>query len=172
MANAIPEKIGNFNVYDDTEKLLGISGEIALPNLEAMSETISGAGMLGEIDSANLGHFSSLSIEIPFRVLYQKSFSLMKYTGRNLYLRANQQSYDATTGRLVQSGVKITLRTAPKGLNLGTFSNGASSETTNTLEVLYIKVEVAGVVVLELDKLNFIYIVDGEDMLAEIKKYI
>ncbi|TYS66371.1 phage tail protein [Bacillus infantis] len=172
MPNVIPEKIGNFNVYDDTEKLMGLTGEITLPNLEAMTETISGAGMLGEIDSANPGHFGSLSIEIPFRVLYQKSFSLLKYTGRNFYLRANQQSYDATTGRLVQSGVKITLRTAPKGLNLGKFANGASSETTNTLEILYIKIEVAGVVVLELDKLNFVYIVDGEDMLADIKKYI
>jgi uncharacterized protein len=172
MANAIPEKIGNFNVYDDTERIIGVSGEIALPNLEAMSETISGAGLLGEIDSANPGHFGSLSIEIPFRVLFQKSFTLLKYTGRNLYLRANQQSYDAATGRLVQSGLKITLRTAPKGLNLGTLANGASSETTNTLEILYIKVEVDGVVLLELDKLNFVYIVDGIDMLADIKKYI
>lgn len=172
MGNTIPQKIGNFNVYDDTEKLIGVSGEITLPNLEGMSEAISGAGLLGEIDFANPGHFASLSIEIPFRTLHKKSFSLVKYTGRNLYLRANQQSYDAATGRLIQSGIKITLRTAPKGLNLGKFANGASTETTNALEILYIKVEVAGEIVLELDKLNFVYIVDGEDMLAEIKKYI
>lgn len=166
------EKISNFNVYDDTEKLIGVSGEITLPNLEPMTETASGAGLLGEIDSPNDGHFGSLSIEIPFRALYEKSFSMLRYSGRNLYLRANQQSYDSVNGSLVNSGIKITLRTAPKGLNLGKLAVGASTETTNVLEVLYIKIELNGTVALELDKLNFVYVVDGVDMLADIKKNI
>lgn len=50
MSNPIPERVVNYNVYDDTEKLVGISGEIALPNFEAMTETISGAGIAGEYE--------------------------------------------------------------------------------------------------------------------------
>ncbi|WP_397443927.1 phage major tail tube protein, partial [Peribacillus aracenensis] len=56
MGNPIPEKVVNYNVYDDTEKLVGLAGEVTLPNLEAMSETVSGAGILGEFDSVNPGH--------------------------------------------------------------------------------------------------------------------
>ncbi|MBT2717551.1 phage major tail tube protein [Bacillus sp. ISL-57] len=172
MGNPIPEKVVAYNVYDDTEKLVGLAGEVTLPNLEAMSETISGAGILGEYDSVNPGHFGSLTIEIAFRTLFQKSFSLMKNRGKTLVLRAAQQSFDVSDGILRQRGLKITLKYTAKGLELGKLAAGAATESKNTLEVLYIKVEENGKTLLELDKLNFIYIVDGEDILKDIKKLI
>lgn len=39
-----------------------------------------------------------------------------------------------------------------------------------TLELTYILIEMGGVVMLELDKLNSIYKVNGKDLLAEIRK--
>lgn len=172
MSNPIPEKVVNYNVYDDTEKLIGISGEVTLPNLEAMTETISGAGILGEFDSVNPGHFGALTIELAFRTLFQKSFSLMRYRGRSLVLRAAQQSYDVSKGTISHRGLKITVKYSPKGLDLGKLAVGAATESKNTLEVMYIKVEENGRAMLELDKLNFVYIVDGEDLLQNIKKLI
>ncbi|MFS0766037.1 phage major tail tube protein [Peribacillus phoenicis] len=172
MGNPIPEKVVNYNVYDDTEKLVGLAGEVTLPNLEAMSETVSGAGILGEFDSVNPGHFGSLTIEIAFRTLFQKSFSLMKNRGKSLVLRAAQQSFDVSNGTISHRGLKITLKYAAKGLELGKLAVGAATESKNTLEVLYIKVEENGKTLLELDKLNFVYIVDGEDVLKNIKKLI
>lgn len=170
--NGIPEKVVNYNVYDDTEKLLGISGEVALPNLESMTETISGAGLLGEYDSVNIGHFGSLSIELTFRTLYEKSFSLMTNTGRPIVLRAAQQSYDVASGQISQRGLKITLRGGPKGLNLGKLGVGTATESVNTMEVMYIKVEESGKVLLELDKQNFIFKINGKNLLADVSKYI
>lgn len=172
MANPIPEKVVNYNVYDDTEKLLGISGDVTLPKLEAMSETISGAGILGEYDSVNPGHFSATQVELTFRTLFEKSFSLLKYSGRSLVLRAAQQSYDVSSGAVNQRGLKITIKWIPKGLDLGKLAVGAATESKNTLEVIYIKIEEDGKTMLELDKLNFVYNVDGEDMLADINKLI
>jgi P2 family phage contractile tail tube protein len=164
--NPIPEKVINYNAYDDTEKLVGVTGEITLPNLEAMSETISGAGILGEYDSASAGHFGAMAIDITFRTLFEKSFSLLANSGRPLILRAAQQSYDVASGKVQYRGLKITLKGPPKGLNLGKIGVGAATETTNTMEVLYIKIEEDGKVLLELDKLNYIYILDGEDQLS------
>ena len=37
------------------------------------------------------------------------------------------------------------------------------------MEILYIKIEVNNKTVLELDKLNFIYVLNGVDMLAKIR---
>lgn len=170
--NGIPEKVVNYNVYDDTEKLVGVAGEVTLPNLETMSETISGAGLLGEYDSVNIGHFGSLSMEIPFRTLFEKSFNLMTNTGRPLVLRAAQQSYDVASGQVSHRGLKITLRGAPKGLNLGKLGVGTATETTNTIEILYIKVEENGKVMLELDKQNFIFSINGKNLLAGVSKLI
>lgn len=170
--NPIPERVVNYNVYDDTEKLVGISGEITLPNFEAMTETISGAGIAGEYESAIPGHFTSQTIEIPFRVLMDKSFSLFKNRGRSLVLRAAQQSYDVAQGKSENRPLKITIRYQPKGLNLGKLAVGGMTESTNVLEVLYIKIEENGKTMLEYDKLNFVFIVDGTDLLGEIRRMI
>ena len=51
MSLVIPEVLNHYNVYNDrAKKLIGISGEIELPELEALTDTIEGAGVLGEID--------------------------------------------------------------------------------------------------------------------------
>lgn len=170
--NPIPEKVINYNVYDDTEKLVGVAAEVTLPNFEAMTETISGAGIAGEYESATPGHFSSQTIEIPFRTLMDQSFNLMKNRGRSLVLRAAQQSYDVAAGQTQKRALKITLRGQPKGLNLGTLGVGKPTETTNTIEVLYVKIEENGRTLLEYDKLNFVFIIDGEDILGDIRNMI
>jgi P2 family phage contractile tail tube protein len=169
---AIPEKIVNYNVYDEGEKLVGITGEVTLPNFEAMAEEISGAGIAGSFESPTPGHFSSLEMEIPFRTVTNQSFRLAVPGGRTITLRASQQGYDVSGGQVNYRGLKITVRGLPKGHNLGTAAVGQPTNTTNTIEVLYIKVEENGETMLELDKLNFIYIVNGVDVLADVRRQI
>lgn len=170
--NPIPEKIVNYNVYDENEKIIGVAGEVTLPNLEAMTETISGAGIAGEYESPTPGHFGSITIEIPFRIIYNESFRLMVPGGRTLVLRASQQSYDVAGGKIEYRPLKVTLKTLPKGVDLGKISSGKMTETKNTLEVLYIKITENGETLLELDKLNFVYIVNGVDVLGPIRRQI
>lgn len=172
MSNPIPEKVINYNVYLDTDKLIGVAAEVTLPNFEAMTETVSGAGIAGEYESPTVGHFGSQTIEIPFRVLHDQSFKLMKIRGRSLVLRAAQQSYDVAQGRVNTRPLKITIRGIPKGTDLGTLAMNSPTETTNTIEVLYIKIEENGKTLLEFDKLNFVFIVDGEDLLADVRRMI
>lgn len=170
--NPIPEKVVNFNIYDGREKLVGVSGEITLPNLEAMTEVISGAGIAGEYESPTPGHFRSISIEIPFRVVYDQSFKLMEPRGQTITLRASQQSYDVAGGEIQHRGLKITLKVMPKGLDMGRLTVGGQTDTRNRLEVLYIKVVENGVKLLEIDKANFIYVVNGVDVLADVRDQI
>lgn len=172
MTNPIPEKVVNFNVYNEGEKLVGVSGEVTLPNLEAMTETISGAGIAGEFESPTPGHFGSLTVEIPFRVLYDQSFKLMVPQGQTITLRASQQSYDVAGGEIQHRGLKVILKVIPKGIDLGKISVGGPTDTKNTLEILYIKIVENGVTLLELDKANFIYIVNGVDVLANVRAQI
>jgi P2 family phage contractile tail tube protein len=170
--NPIPEKVVNFNVYDEGEKLVGVAGEITLPNLEAMTETISGAGIAGEYESATPGHFRSITTEIPFRTILDHSFKLMVPGGRTITLRASQQSYDVAGGEIQHRGLKIVLKVMPKGLDLGKLAVGSPTDTKNSLEVLYIKIVENNKTLLELDKLNFIFIVNGIDVLAAIRDQI
>ena len=56
MGIVIPEVLNHYNVYNDkAKKLIGISGEIELGELEALTDTLEGAGVLGEIEDAVTG---------------------------------------------------------------------------------------------------------------------
>jgi P2 family phage contractile tail tube protein len=172
MSNPIPEKVVNFNVYAEGEKLVGVSGEVKLPSLEAITENITGAGIAGEIESATPGHFKSMQIEIPFRILYDPTFSLAVPNGQTITLRASQQSFDSAGGKINFRPLKIVLKVMPKNLELGTLGVGKPTESTNALEILYIKIQENRKTLLELDKLNFVYIVNGVDVFSQIKEQI
>lgn len=73
----IPELLNHYNVYNDAQKLIGISGDVELPDFEAITETIEGAGVLGEIEAAATGQFSSMTVKIPFSVLYEDMFTIV-----------------------------------------------------------------------------------------------
>lgn len=168
----IPDKIINFNVYSDTEKLLGVSGEVTLPDFEPMTETLSGAGILGEIESPTPGHFGSQEIEIQFRTLTQSAFKVFENDSNTFIFRAAQQSRAVTSNKSEVRPLKIVVKGASKGGNLGKLGVGAPTETTVKLEIYYIKVEENGETLLELDKLNCIYVVNGVDKLADIRNAI
>lgn len=170
--NFIPEKVVNYNLYDDVEKLLGIGTEMTLPNFEPLTETISGAGILGEWESVSQGHFGSQSVEISFRNLGSQAIALQQMKDRMLVLRAAQQAYDVSSGGIQHRGLKISMKGQPKGLNTGKIAVNANTETTVVYEIMYIKIEEDGKVLVELDKLNFVYVLNGEDQLAGIRNLI
>ena len=95
----LPEVLNNFNIYNDSgNKLIGVSGEVELPELEAITDTLEGCGVLGEIEDPVTGQFSSATIKIPFAVLYESLFSIMNTTKPpQLTLRASMQCMDPTT---------------------------------------------------------------------------
>jgi hypothetical protein len=170
--NPIPEKVVNYNLYKEGNRLLGVTGEVTLPNLEAMTETVSGPGIAGEYESPTPGHFGSMEIEIPYRTLSGEATSFMPAKTTTITLRASQQVNDTAAGETTYQGVKITMKVAPKNFNLGTMGVGQPTESANTLEVLYIKIDIDGETKLEYDKLNFIFSVDGEDQLAQVREQI
>lgn len=80
MSKNIPTKINNYNVYNAGDKLLGVGDELTLPDFEATSETVSGAGILGEIDDPTIGYFGNMQLEIPFRTLDKEATNMMDQT--------------------------------------------------------------------------------------------
>ena len=106
----IPDKLHDFNVYSNANKLIGISGEVKLPELAAMSETLSGPGIMGEIDSPTPGFFSGMEQEIPFRTLYEDMFSLMSpLDAVDINLRGAIQTIDT----IIMKAIFYLLRLQP-----------------------------------------------------------
>lgn len=167
-----PEVVNKFNVYNDAGRIVGTTGEISLATLQAMTAAVSGAGILGEYNTAVIGMFQSISQDIPFRMV-DKDFFGMLNTGEQskLVLRASvQQRNRETGGTLSTQHMRLVFRGHPTAANMGTLKMGDLMNASVTLELTYILVEIGGVVMLELDKLNSVYKVNDVDLLAEIRR--
>lgn len=165
----VPEKLVSFRVYENGDDLLGVA-DVTLPTLQAMSETIKGAGLAGEIDSPVIGHYSSMEVQLSWRSIYKNILKLAAPRSFNFDLRGSAQVKDSENGNFVTQRIKIVVRGVPKNLELGKFDVGAATGTTTTLEVDYIKITVDNSDILELDKYNYICKIDGTDYLSEIRE--
>ncbi len=167
--NGIPEKINMFNVYRGGTKLIGISGEIKLPDFSSKAETISGPGILGEYGAVTPGYFENMELEIPFSVLNEDLFSLMDpLAAVDLTLRASEQ-YSTVDGGTDFEGMRIVIRGKFSKLTAGKIQQGAASESGITVALTYIYIECNGEPQIELDKLNNVFKVRGVDVLQKAR---
>ena len=168
----IPEVINNFNAYHNGNVLVGVTGQVNIPNFEAITEEISGAGILGSYETSIPGFYSSIAQEVPFRILDNDIFSLMNPSEPvDLTFRASEQSTVKTTGALDYKGMRIVERGRLKSFTPGKLEIGKAMEANVTLELLYILIEVDSKKMLEYDKLNSVFIVNEVDLLEKVRAY-
>ena len=84
--NKVPERLINFRVYNDGNDLLGVAN-VDLPSIEAMSDTVSGAGIAGEVESPILGHFGSMTATFTCRTITPELAKLSNQKAHALDLR-------------------------------------------------------------------------------------
>lgn len=168
MAKNIPDKINDFNVYADGDRRIGIGEEVTLPDIEMLSETVRVPG--GEIDSPTIGQFASGQVEIPFVSVVDDVFELFNpLKSVNITVRASQQERNGN-GDIVFKGVRAVFRGLPKTLSPGSIKKGSGTGTSLSLEWTYYLLEKDGKKLVEIDKYNSVFVVDGVDILAQTKK--
>ena len=168
MANILSEKLINFRCYGEGgRELLGLV-DAELPTLEAMSETISGAGIAGELDSPTLGHYAPMSLTLKWRVTEPGALRLAAPKAHAIELRGAIQRWDASLGESSVRKLKVVVRAIPKSAPLGTLSAGGAQEPSAEFSVRYLKVFIDGRAYLEIDPVNSICVIDGVDYLADV----
>lgn len=165
----IPDKLINYNVYVENNVLAGVA-DVTLPSFEALSETIKGAGIAGEIELGTIGHFGKMSTEFTFRTITSAAVALAAQKIHAIELRGAQQVMNTSEGVLSAEPVKVVLRCTPKKVDLGKLAVASVTDTKVEFEVIYIKILVNGEEIVELDKLNSIYKVNGTDYMTSIRE--
>ncbi len=168
----VPEVINNFNVYNKGNLLVGVTGSIQLPSFDAITEEVGGAGILGTYETSIPGFYSSMSQEVPFRILDTDIFSIMD-PGElvDLTFRGSEQHTVKGTGALEYKNMRIVERGRLKNFSPGTLELGKQMGASVTLELLYIMIEIQGRTKLEYDKLNSVFVVNGKDLLEKVRAY-
>ncbi|WFR55356.1 phage major tail tube protein [Anaerocolumna sp. AGMB13025] len=165
----IPEAVHSYNVYNGTNRIIGITGAVELPGFQYITNSISLAGMPGEYDAPVLGHVASQKIKIPFTMIEQDGYFAMVKGGDDIVLRASIQTKEAETSKLGTIGMVVTIRGITTEYNLGSLEKAKLMNSDITKEITYIKIVIGNVVCLEYDKFNNIYVINGEDMLAKVR---
>lgn len=166
----IPEKVANFAVYGGVKSVEFIgAADAELPSFDAITEKITGAGIAGEVDSAVAGHFASQSVKVKFRVATAQVLKMPVGIYHIIDLRGAIQIQDASAGSIITQSLRIEVRGLLKSLKPGKFEVGKVMDAEIEVECSKITVYVDNKPVVELDKLNYVYKVDGVDYLKDVR---
>ena len=104
-----------------------------------------------------------------FRTLIDENYNMLEQRAYSLELKAGLQSSDQSNGKLAIGKYRIMVKGYPKGFTQGKMSVGKPTDSKQEFSVNYMKVEYDGKEVLEIDKTNMIFKVNGTDYLTEIR---
>lgn len=165
----IPEAIHSATAYLENAELVG-SGEIQLPSFEAITVDVQGAGIAGKVGVPLKGIFDNLTMTINWRMQTDHYMTLMEPKAHKLDLYADHQEYDTSTGETADRSFHIFVRCRRTSGDMGKLTTGESSDSSSEFMIDYIKIEKDGKEVLEHDKYNWIYRVNGVDYLEPVRK--
>lgn len=166
---ALPNSLKNFNVYNDGKNFMGIIEELKLPKLARKFEEFRGGGMDGPV-SLDMGQ-EKLEIEqicSGFVLDAYKAYGATKAAGVMLRFAGAYQRED--TGEV--QAVEIVVRGRHQEIDGGDAKVGDKGKTTIKSALTYYKLTVDNEEIIEIDLLNFVFKVDGTDMLEAQRKAI
>lgn len=166
---ALPKKLKHLNLFNDGNSYLGVAKSVTLPTLARKMEAYRGGGMDGPV-KVDMGH-SDDGIQLEWTLggwdlITLRQFGTVKVDGVLLRFAGSVQRDD--TGEV--SAVEIVCRGRHEEIDFGDAAPGEDTEHKITTTCSYYKLSVDGDVLVEIDLLNFVFNVDGEDRLAEHRK--
>ena len=167
----IPTQVVDFNLYNVDNKLLGVGEELTLPSI--VNKTID-AMLPGGIVSVPSMTTEDMESEINFNVFDKEAGSIITVNKTAmLVVRAAEQGVNTESHAFDYKGLKITMKGITKEVNLGSVKKGGTMDSKIKQSLTYIKIEDnTGFVILEHDKANSTYVVNGENIREGIDQYV
>ena len=163
---AMPRKLKNFNIFNDANSYQGIAKNITLPALARKMEAYRGGGMNGPV-KADMG-LSDDGIQVEWTLGGWDLLAIRQWGATSasaVALRFTGAVQQDDTG--ATQAVEVVMRGRHEEIDFGNAEPGADTEHSITTTCTYYKLTVDGEVLVEIDILNMIEIVNGEDILAD-----
>jgi P2 family phage contractile tail tube protein len=162
------KKLTNANVYLDGNSLLGKAEEVSLPDLSGKMAEHKALGLVGTTEF--WAGLDKMEMKIKWNSMYP---DVMKKSANpvqsyKLQVRASLESFDST-GRSAQDPVVCYVTGTFKKNPGGNFKQHDNVELESMLTVNYVKLEIKGETIYELDVLANIFNVDGTDILQQYR---
>lgn len=140
--------------------------EVSLPSVEYATDSISGGGILGEIDLPTPGQINSMELEISIRATPSEVAGMLDTN--DLEIRWVSDSIDTSNAATRTVANKAFLKVRLKKFEEGKIANGESQDATISYEVLAYRRIRDGAEILNIDKLNRVFKINGIDQISDI----
>ena len=168
----IATKTIQYAVYDRTSgspKFVEDTASYTRPEIALMSDGVSGAGIMGEIDLPTMGLLDSMEISLGLNNTNDKAINMFAPGAHTAEVRWVTNVLDSATGASRVQAKKDIVKYLPKSLSLGDVENNETNEGELVGEVLTFQHIIDGKTVIKIDKLNNVFIVNGKDYSAAIR---
>lgn len=145
-----------FAVYIDGYDLIGVA-EFTPPEFVQKTITLSGSGILGEIELPAPGLYEKLEAEIKFTSISQPAFKLINLNGKLLEFKAIVNGLETTTHAVDSQGLYFAVRGTNKSFSIGTIKVGELIDTSFKMELTAIDARLNGEKLFKIDKLNGVF---------------
>lgn len=160
--------VNRFNVYRDGTRMVGVAGELTLPEVTYLTDSLEGAGTGGNMDVPVIGLIEDIELEISFDSLCEDIFSLIGGTV-DISIHGGLQGTDTGTGAAGFTEISIIARGIVKKFTPGTMKAGGKMGSSVALGLSYYKYAMGGKTELEIDRFNGVFVVSGKDLLSEVR---
>ncbi|MFH7805677.1 phage major tail tube protein [Acinetobacter sp. BSP-53] len=165
----LPRTLKNFNVFIDTHSWAGIAESVTIPKITKKTEDFRGAGMIGDV--ALVMGYEKLEGEVVYGGFDVKQYRQLGVCGTSdlpvRFVGVYERQDNCT-----HQNVEIYTRGQAIELDPGDSKNGEKTEIKMSYNYTYYRMEVDGVVEVELDFINGTEVFGGSDIAAQIKKML
>lgn len=166
---SLPRKLKNFNLFVDGESYVGQITEVELPKLKRKTEDYLGGGMNGPVKA----YVALDGLELKWTAAgYIKSLLTQwaSHTVGGVLLRFAGALQTDDTGEV--TSLEVTVRGRHDEIDPGKAEAGGKTEIKVSTALSYYKLILNGQTLIEIDFVNMIEIVDGTDLMADIRTAI
>lgn len=169
----IATKTIQYAVYDRTSgsaKYVEDTASYTRPDIEMLTDEISGAGIMGEIDLPALGAIAAMEGELTLNKTNEKAIALFSPEVHTLEIRWATNVLNSSTGKSSIQANKEIIKMLPKTLGLGDIETNETNEGTLTFECLTYEYIIDGKSKIKIDKLNNVFKINGKDYSEALRK--
>ena len=166
---ALPKKLKNMNVFNDGISWLGLVPEVQLPKLSRKFEDYRAGGMDGAV-GVDMGQ-ENLEMELTAGGFMRKAleqYGAAKVDAVPLRFAGAYQQDDTCE----MAAVEVFARGRWQEIDSGKAKAGDDTEVKLKPRLSYYRLAVNGQNLIEIDLLNFVFIVNGVDLLDEQRRAI
>ncbi len=169
MPNYQPAGYIQLELYEDGKSYEDLA-EVTLPNIAFLTTSISGSGLMGNIEVPIMGMLDNMTMTIKFRTMTETAAKLCEPKKHQLDLRIAEEWWENESAETGLWADKMVVICVPKATTLGVVTPVAMPDTSGEYVVYYYAAYRNGEQLWEIDKRNMKCIILGTDYMEPVRK--